>query len=185
MVMQFANQEDLARWLAKKGIDTRSWGKGSYKSIANLWDEYLAGEVAFEECPSMRVVRVVQILLRQNGDILLEIEQEFRNGERRQRNQPPSEKIKGDENGLDAALRCLQEELELSREQIDALRVDEEREELIVDSPSYPGLPTRYTFQKIWAHVSGLPQEDFWRENKAAQEGDPVHRHLWGWRGQP
>ena len=179
---KFANSAALAGWLKDKGIDTSSWGRGPFKSIANLWDEYEAGEVFFEDDPPMRVVHVVQILIQQHNRSLREVEQELSNGERRFRNQPPAEKVKSNETGVDAAQRCLREELGLSSEQIEAMSMANEREEMIADSPSYPGLLTRYTIQEIKARVIGLPEDDFWRENKAAAEGDPVSRHLWGWR---
>ena len=181
---KFANIAELAGWLEDKGIDMRSWGRGPYKSITNLWDEYVAGEVFFEDDPPVRIVQVIQILIQQNDRSLREVEQEFGNGERRFRNQPPAEKVKSNETGVDAAQRCLREELGLSSEQIEWISVENEQEEMVADSPSYPGLQTRYMIQEIKARVIGLPEEDFWRENRAAAEGDPVSRHLWGWRAQ-
>lgn len=182
MLRKFADPGELAIWLEGRAIDMTLWGTGTYKTINNLWDEYEAGEVFFEDDPPLRVVQVVQILLQQNSAILLELEQVLANGKRRFRNQPPSEKIKGNETSIDAAHRCLMEELGLRLEQMDFMSVENEKEGMITDSPSYPGLLTRYTMQKVEARVTGLPVEDFWRENKAAAEGDPISWHLWGWR---
>lgn len=182
MGARFDSPDELAAWLEEHGIETAVWGSGQYKSISNLWDEYMQGEVSFVVHPAMRVVRVVQVRILQNKAILLEAEQVFRNGERRFRNQPPSEKIKGDESHLDAAYRCLSEELGVSRDQVDLLADDNIGEEWISDSPSYPGLQTRYRIQSITVRVRGLPEKEFWRENKAASDGDPVDEQLWVWR---
>lgn len=182
MEKKFADPGQLVEWLEENGIDVASWGSGPYKSIANLWDEYQEGEVFFEDDPPLRVVKVVQIVIQQGEKFLFEIEQLLNNGERRFRNQPPAEKIKGGETGLDAAYRCMREELGLNREQISEISAVGESDEEISGSPSYPGLPTRYRVYEIEAHVDGLPDEDFWRENRAAAEGDPVDKHLWGWR---
>jgi hypothetical protein len=181
MMRDFNGPDVLADWLEAGSIDTSKWGTGTYKSIANLWDEYLQGEVSFID-PPLRVVQVVQVLVQQDGDTLREVEQVFWNGERRFRNQPPAEKIKRSESSIDAALRCLYEELGVSREQVSTLVAANEVQEVVKESPSYPGLPTRYLIQRIKARVIGLPKEDFWRENTAVGHGDPVSRHLWAWR---
>jgi len=183
MLKDFKDPDELAGWLVENGVDTAVWGTGAFKTITNLWDEYVQGEVSFGAHPMLRIVRVVQVFVQRHDEsTLFEIEQVFRNGKRRFRNQLPSEKIIRSENSMDAAYRCLAEELELSREQVVFMAADQEREEISADSPSYPGLPTRYTIQRINARVTGLPDEDFWRENTASREGDPVSRHLWGWR---
>ncbi len=180
----FKNLESLANWLKTCGIDTGTWGTGQYKTVANLWEEYESGEISFEENPPLRNVNVVQILVRRGSMILLEIEQAFAGGERRFRNQPPSEKIKANETIIDAAYRGLNEELGLRHDQISLKITGDAREEITIESPSYPGLPTRYMMQTVVACVDGLPAEDFWRDNRAFSKGDPIHRHLWGWRKQ-
>ena len=184
MVKDFDSPDELTGWLKENGIDTAVWGTGTFKTIANLWNEYVQGEVFFETNPPLRMVQVVQVLIQHDDSTLIEVEQLFRNGKRRHRNQPPSEKIKPSENSIDAAYRCLNEELGLNRDQVSVLVEDHEWEEMVTVSPSYPGLLTHYTIQRIRAHVNGLPDNDFWRENTAAKEGDPVSRHLWAWREQ-
>jgi ADP-ribose pyrophosphatase YjhB (NUDIX family) len=179
---RFNGPHELANWLRAHGIDTRIWGTGQYKTVANLWEEYESREISFEDNPPRRKVSVVQILVRRGNMILLEIEQAFANGERRFRSQPPSEKVKANETIMDAARRGLKEELGIRPDQIGAISPASKQEEIMIDSPSYPGLVTRYTMQTVAASVDGLPAEDFWRDNRAFSKGDPVHRHLWGWR---
>jgi hypothetical protein len=184
MVKKFADPAGLVAWLEEIGIDSHPWGTGPYKSMTNLWDEYKAGEISFEDDPPMRIVELVQIHVQQDGAFLFEVEQQFSTGERRFRNQPPAEKIKRGETSIDAAYRCLQEELRLKREQVEEISLADEQNKKVTDSPSYPGLPTQYRIHEIRARVTGLPAEDFWRENLAASEGDPIVRHLWSWREQ-
>jgi hypothetical protein len=133
----------------------------------------------------LRIVDVVQIIIKRDGLLLVEMEQEFVNGQRRSRDLPPSEKIKPGESCVEAAYRCLCEELGLSRDQISIDESGYERRERVADSLSYPGLYSRYTIHDVHADVRGLPDGDFWRENVAAKDGDPVKRHLWAWRKRP
>jgi len=182
MVERFDGPDELAEWLEERDIDTAVWGTGTFKSIANLWDEYLKDAVSFAD-PALRIVQVVQVLIQQDGKILCEVEQEFKNGKCRRRNRPPSEKINRNESSIDAAYRCLDEELGIRPEQVSIMATEGQVEELN-SSPSYPGLQTRYLIQRFRADVPGLPKEDFWRENTAAEEDDPVSRHLWAWKEQ-
>jgi len=184
-VVELNKLQDMVLWLESIGIDVSQWGTSTSKSLENLWDEYLRGEIYFVADPPLRIVQVVQIIVGRNDMILLEMEQEFSNSKRRSRNQPPSEKIKPGEDLYDAALRCLNEELGLEPVQIDIDKFSYTAKEEIIESPSYPGLLTRYTIHTLEVQVTGLPEQEFWRENVAAGEGDPVKRHLWGWAERP
>jgi len=182
IVNQFINIDALKAWLSKHGIRYDGWGQDSSKSLDNLWQELEAGEVRLEDTPPLRVVDVVQIVIRQGEQILVEAEQEFFNGQRRFRDQPPSEKIKPRETVFEAARRCLQEELGVPPEDI-VLNLDSHKEyQTNTNSISYPGLPSQYNFHLLEAAVSGLPNDDFWHENSAGGKIDPVKRHRWGWR---
>lgn len=174
--------DDLEEWLVDSQIDITFWGEGNAKSVTNLWEEYSSGEIQFMDNPPRRGVHVVQIFICRERQILIEAEQELENGRRRFRNQPPSEKIKPGETHLQAATRCLQEELGLTQNTFVFLPDTYQCRQEVTDSLSYPGLTTEYTFHTIKAQVVGLPDEEFWRENTAVKAGDPVVRHLWVWR---
>lgn len=179
---QLHSINDLQSWLANCQIDTDLWGEGNAKNVDNLWEEYASGEIHFNDDPPRREVAVVQILICRERQLLIEAEQELENGRRRFRNQPPSEKIKPGESYLQAATRCLEEELGLSLSRITFLPDTHLCRQETSNSLSYPGLLTEYTFHSIQAEVDGLPDEAFWRENTAVHAGDPVVRHLWVWR---
>lgn len=178
----FTNIRELKLWLNTNGVDTATWGIKSAKSMQNLWAEYVNGEIAFEAPPPLRIVQVVQVIIRRGESVLLEIEQEFGNAQKRSRHLPPSEKLKAGENYILAAIRCLHEELGLARDEIGFVGSGYEKVELLSESPSYPGLQTKYTFHSIEAVAKGLPEHEFWRENVTQKATDPVKRHLWGWQ---
>ena len=182
LVKRLNNLKTLEQWLAQRGIDTSDWGTTGAKSVINLWHELLEGDVVLQDNPPLRVVHVVQIIVRQQGRILIEAMQEFGDGSRRYRNQPPSEKMKIDESHVDAALRCLHEELGVEETDVSFNQSSYKQMQAQADSPSYPGLPTQYTFHLIEAAVAGIPDSDFWHDNETYGEGDPVKRHYWVWQ---
>lgn len=181
-VNNFPSINALEAWLNKHGIHYEAWGKNSSKSLRNLWQELEAGEVQLKEYPPLRVVEVVQIIIRRNNQILVEAEQEFVNGQRRFRNQPPSEKVKPGESIEEAACRCLLEELGISPEAIQLNLDSHQQHQTSTNSISYPGLPSQYNFHVVEAAVSGLPDGAFWRDNHTTGLVDPVRRHRWVWR---
>lgn len=178
----FQSEDQLQDWLKESNINTSLWGEGNAKTISHLWDELVCGEAAIQPTPPLRLVNVVQIVIRRGKQILVEAKQEFENGQVRFRNQPPSEKMKAGEDYTDAALRCFHEELGVKETAVTFLHKTYTQIESETDSLSYPGLKTRYTFHIIETQVAGLPNEDFWRENIAFSAGDPVKRHHWTWR---
>jgi hypothetical protein len=181
-MFKFKYINEFVSWLDQHDIDTSMWGEGNAKSVIHLWDEVSSGEVTLLDDPPRRIVHVVQVVIRRGRQVLLEAEQIMENGSRRFRNQPPSEKIKSGETYVEAAYRCLQEELGVSLESIQLLPENYTSRTELLDSFSYPGLLTEYTFHMVEAIVPDLPDEPFWRGNEAVLAGDPVKRHRWEWR---
>ncbi len=176
---RFESESELGGWLAAVGIDTIAWGQGKAKQPGDLWAEYRNGETRFADDPPARLIDVAQIVLGRGDAVLLELAQEFADGRRRVRLRPPSEKMKPGESPRAAAWRCLAEELGLTEAEV-ALDEDYHVIEEEEDSPSYPGLMTRYRFHVFAATADALPDADFARDNHAAD--DPIRRHYWGWR---
>jgi hypothetical protein len=181
-MIDFANELMLESWLHSRGIDMESWGSAGAKTVTDLWREYRHGDVAFEDDPPTRLVTVLQLFIRRGDTLLYELAQEFSDGRTRRRQLPPSEKIVAGESLPTATERCLREELGLEPDQYAIRDVEHKVYERLVDSPSYPGLFTRYTVYTVEVMADNLPESDFWRDNEAAAAGDPVRRHLWGWR---
>jgi ADP-ribose pyrophosphatase YjhB (NUDIX family) len=181
-VNTFLNEQQLQAWLKAVGVNTALWGEGQAKTVGHLWVELDCGEAKLIDDPPLRLVDVVQIIIRRGKQVLLEVKQELDNNQVRFRNQPPSEKIKAGEDYSTAALRCLVEELGVKETAVTILHDTYTTTESETDSLSYPGLRTRYTFHLVEAIVSGLPNAAFWCENKAHGEGDPIVRHWWAWR---
>ena len=181
-VREFTSAEDLRRWLATEGIDLAVWGHGDHKSVEHLWEEIVRGETQIQTDPPLRLVDVVQVIVRRGGQALIETGQDLTGGRRRRRNRPPSEKMQPGESYLEAALRCLREELGVKRSDVDLLHDTYRRKRTEGPSPSYPGLRTRYTFHAVEARVKGLPDGDFSTPEKTAEPGDPVEAHHWSWK---
>ncbi len=174
----FETRAELAAWLVAAGIDLSGWGAGAAKGVDDLWQEYRDGESRFDDEPPSRVVDVAQVIIRRGDRLLVELAQEMADGRRRERLRPPSEKLMAGESPRDAAARCLLEELGLVVAPGEL--ISRGVEERAADSPSYPGLPTRYHLYTFETTAAALPDEPFARENAA--DGDPVRRHYWGWR---
>ncbi|MCP4360279.1 MAG: NUDIX domain-containing protein [Chloroflexi bacterium] len=177
----FENLEALEKWLQEKGIDTAVWGQANSKTAADLWQEIAAGETILNGDPMRRRVNVVEVIVYQGAQMLIEAAQELADGRTRQRRLPPSEKIKPGEDILQAARRCLWEEVNISEQNILSISQSEGKRCHERPSPSYPGLITHYTVYRVETAVTNLPTHNFWHTNVAHTANDPVKRHLWVW----
>lgn len=178
----FATHEELRRWLRTRAIDLSAWGKGAAKTVGDLWVEIEKGESVIHDEPPLRAVQVVRVVVRRERQILIEAYQGFTSGRRRARGRPPSEKMRPGESYTNAALRCLHEELGVTRDRVHLKQETYHRKVWEGDPDSYPGLCTRYTFHIVDASVQGLPHHDFHTEERATGPGEPIGVHYWEWR---
>ncbi len=179
------NKQSLAElkvWLVSRGINLSLWNRDSAKSVTDLWQELTTGEIQLQDMPPLRIVPVVLVIIRDGDKVLIELEQELDDNRIRPRNSLPSEKMQTGESYLEAATRCLKEELALGPANFELITSTYRRKEEENESPSYPGLCTRYIFHIIEVRVSGLPTTDFWTAESPQHQNAPVKRHHWAWR---
>ena len=173
--------QQLLEWLKTHGIDTNIWGQGDAKSVTDLWQELQHGESTLQADPPLRRVQVVEVHITNGDHRLIERAQHFADGRIRARNRPPSEKMHPAEAPLNAAQRCLVEELALTPAAIHFPTQQISMRTIRDNSGSYPNLTTEYTFYTVYAHVDGLPTTSFTTPNAAYGDGDPIIAHQWDW----
>lgn len=179
----FENPQQLALWLQHHQINLTQWGQGAAKSVDDLWREVQNAESTLAAEVPLRRVRVVELVVQDGERQLIEAAQTFATGQVRRRNQPPSEKMLPDEEPLGTARRCLVEELGVDGAADVSFPPQQVRErQAVVESTSYPGLLTLFTFYQVVAHVKHLPPTDFTTINRAHAHGDPVTAHHWHWQ---
>ena len=180
--VEIADLDELKAWLDAHGIDTSSWGRGEAKPVESLLDEILAGESRLQDDPSLRVISLVQVLIRRGDLVLIETEQELADGRTRPRNLPLAEKIRAGEAVNDAVLRGLKEELGIQSHQVTIRESTYRSEQRDMISQSYPDLKTRYLMHVIEAEVEGLPSDDFVTREASDSPDETVQAHHWSWR---
>ncbi|MHB8134609.1 MAG: hypothetical protein ACYDH1_10345 [Anaerolineaceae bacterium] len=174
--------EDLIQWLNRFNISQLNWGLNQTKTVNNLFDEIQKGECWLVENIPVRVVSVVQLLIYQNGFLLIEKEQLLCDDRVRIRLIPPSEKMKENEDWKSAAYRCLEEELQISADKATILPLDVKAKIRNKISFSYPGLRSKYYLYQVQALVQSLPTDEFWTTEKTEIGITKViNKHKWGW----
>ncbi len=174
--------EELIHWLEKFDINYQMWGQNLSKTVDNLLEEIRSSECVLKNNLPLRIVYVVQLIIFQDKKILVEKEQVFCDNRNRPRLAPPSEKMKTNENVKDSAIRCLDEELQLSMQDVDIISTETKPKIRNRISTSYPGLRSRYHLFRVVVSTKKLPRNDFWTHEK----NDPfkknlIIKHKWGW----
>ncbi|KAG2240223.1 hypothetical protein Bca4012_014762 [Brassica carinata] len=204
---RFANPQSLSDWLEPRlpSDSFAAWGvRPGTKNVHNLWLELSDGETSItDSTPPVRAVNVVTVrVIGKDGRILVEGRQELSDGSVRERSRPLSEKMKPNETPDEAVFRAVREELgsifngeDDVVQRIKILPGSYSRRVEEKNSMSYPGLPARYALHSVDATVQGLPEEDFYTEEKeyggesvedseetrAAGKAVTVKRHHWKW----
>ena len=183
LLQNLSHQEDLQALLDAGDIETSQWGHNKTKTVDDLWREIVEGETQMQDQPLLRIVPgVVEVIIRQGDCMLIEVKQEFRDGLTRSRNIPPAEKMKPGERYIDAAKRCLDEELNITASNIEIIESTHKTWTEVRDSPSYPGLLTQYTFHTVEARISQLPEDDFYTDEYSQDGTELMLRTYWSWR---
>lgn len=153
------------------------YGIGKAKSFTRLMEEIKSGEtqIIFENNQPIRLIQVVRVYVFCKEQQLVESKQTIKSQGNRFRNLDcVSEKFKLSESALDAACRGIEEELGLYVKESDLLLLGKKTEEQ--ESPSYPGLLTRYDFYDFrWQ----LPEKHYRKEGYVAEEEACVTFFSW------
>lgn len=171
---------ELQAWLTRHGIPFDAWGRDGSKPVTSLWREIASGESWLSEDPPLRQVAVVSVRIEADGKQLTEVRQLMATGAVRERNSPPTEKLKPGETAVAGALRCVAEELRVEARYVRVATEPVSTTVEQVDSPSYPGLPTRYLLHTVAADVRGLPTSAF-ATDEASGSDAAVRTHHWEW----
>lgn len=147
----FQSVQELENYLRKFDIPISSWGTGKSKNLEDLYNEILNKECSLIESGESlhRIIEFVGIKIfykTEDGNLyfLKEDSQEFNDGRVRRRNMPTSvaEKMKFGESPLGAAVRGIEEELDVK---ISSAQLTNKTDIIYNGSSmSYPGLRSKY-----------------------------------------
>ena len=178
----FTSLAELHQWLHTHHIDITTWGCNGTKTVEHLWVELQRGESELFDNPPRRVVRVAELWIRRDDQLLFEVAQTLDDRSVRSALRPPSEKLLRGESPLQATLRCLHEELEMAPSSALAFPEPIACWVCEMDSRSYPGLPAYYTFYRMPVEAPLLGSGPFTTAESSYHPGEPVRRHHWAWR---
>ena len=201
-----ATTANLGAWLARRGVAVEKFDRArGTKNLEDLLIELKSGESvlvsererasgenggemnedARETC--VRYVDVLTLRVRrpgsnaEDGMCLIEKEQIFgKNGLKRRRNRPLSEKMNFGEHWRDCVERAVREELGSALGDDYVVETLEDTYKLCVSeemSASYPGLRSRFALHRVDAIVHGLPDEDEFQSEETTHRG--VLRATW------
>jgi hypothetical protein len=180
--VSFTSVHELRGWLASKDIPVHRWGTGQAKRVEDLWSELRTGESVLTDLPPRRRVAFVSVVVRRGDAILTEVAQLLATGETRTRQQPPSEKMLPGEDAETAAYRCTREELGVPHESCRIIPGTHTEASRTSESPSYPGLVTRYRMNQVEMAISDLPDTAFSTQESDQSQESAVRIHYWDWR---
>jgi|LakMenEpi03Aug12_release.lakeMendotaPanAssembly.Ray.scaffolds.fasta_scaffold769694_1 hypothetical protein len=161
----------------KLTLPLEKYGIGQAKLFDRLIEEIEQGEtqIIFADNQPIRLIQVARIYIFCNKKQLVESKQLIKGqGERIRNIRCISEKFKLNESAINAACRGIKEELGICINSSDLELFGKKSEEK--ESPSYPGLTTRYAFYDFrW----DMPEEYFNPDGYVADEGDCVTYFEW------
>jgi len=189
------DDDALVSFLNQAGIDPKRYGVEKAKPLASLRKEVMGGESCLEwNSDTKMLCRIVEPLFvqfRWKRRVLVEVEQTFKDGRKRQRNMLLAEKRSpGDDNVADAAIRGLKEELNLPASfppMNECVRFMQEAYCCItekLESASYPGLPCTYlthycSLQLLEEGVAHFDKLGMLQDSFETEETDKVNKWRW------
>ena len=155
-------------------VCTDSWGKGEAKMVYDLLKEIEQGEsyLKIDGNGLSRVTEIVKILIldpqHPERGYLFQLSEQMPDGRIQERNNHPSETIKSGESPKQAAIRGIEEEIDLRGS---SYRL--EPQESTVEnraSKSYPELPCQYIIHPFKVDIASIPLD--WQEPFSVPQKD-------------
>jgi len=167
----------FTRMLQDHSVDVKTFGVGKAKTIEAFANETVGGAArlmldATKHKTLVRVVDVVLLKLRPKGSndmLLIEVEEKFPDGRKRETNRLPGTKKEPYENMTQTAERILKEMLNISPDMVELAVNDVTRHEEEQESPSYPGVRTVYRKEILEGSVFSSDKD------KMSAVGLPTH----------
>jgi serine/threonine protein kinase len=143
------NEEALRNYLMKCNIDPSHFGQAHTKTLKEFSDELIKGEATLLEDSEGRPLRVVDVILLvltrgKDGEVLVQAEQVYANGDKQTLNRLPGTKRRPDENQFTTVRRLLRRQLELDEVHVTLDKNDQNVVEEEQPSTNYPGIRTLY-----------------------------------------
>ena len=167
-----------------------AWGTGKAKDVDALMKELQSGETQLVSVGGKvyRCINVVKLVVRHPElprHHLVNYAQQLHDGRKRPRNVLLSEKLQPGELAASGAIRAVKTNLGdvlpkvLAVDTILLKASTHVSWEEIMDSPSFPGLATRYNLQQFEIRLLGLPITEF--ATAEEEEGGRLKKNFWQW----
>merc|ERR1712060_590850 len=96
------DEEELHTFFVTSNVDVSKFGKDGVKTLSEFSDELFQGEAALVRRPDGKIIRVVDVLIlkvsRSDGSIIVEVEEQYANGSKKELKRLPAVKRRADEN---------------------------------------------------------------------------------------
>jgi len=151
------NEEDLARYLERNGVDTCKFGQNHAKTLKEFSTELIKGESSLMQDHNGDVTRVVDLVILKimhEKRLLVQTEQTFPDKTSNQLNRLPGAKRRPDESQFLTARRILRRQLKIDENHVklgsrNCQYFQEEK-----SSPGFPGIRTVYRKRLIMAELT-------------------------------
>lgn len=148
-------EEALQNFMRGSGIDTDTWGTGTFKTLEDFSDELTKGAstlIKYKGQPTRLVDIVILYLHGPDGKVLMEAEEDYK-GNVQVLNRLPAVKRRSDEHQFNAARRAITQYLKLDDNGVIIDEKDVRLLEEVQESKAYPGLKTIYRKRLITGTV--------------------------------